>query len=306
MMAAVSPGRPSLRRRVTLILTVLVVVVGGSVGGSGSPAHAQSSPTSYVALGDSFTAGPLIPDQIANPIGCLRSDSNYPHNLAPFGQQAFRDVSCSGARTTHMFNPQSVTGGPNPPQLNAVDTNTQLVTLGVGGNDIGFSEIIQECATINPFGTPCQDRFNPGGNDEISRRIAETAPRVGDVLAAISARAPDADVFVIGYIAILPSSGFGCWPSMPIAWRDVPYLRAKQLELNAMLANQAAAHGATYVDVYTPSIGHNACTSSGTRWVEPIIPANAAAPVHPNARGMAGVAGVIHATVAQTVEAAAG
>ena len=61
----------------------------------------------------------------------------------------------------------------------------------------------------------------------------------------------------------------------------------------AMLASQAAAHGATYVDVYTPSIGRDACRSSSVRWVEPIIPGNAAAPVHPNARGMAGMAAVI-------------
>lgn len=125
------------------------------------------------------------------------------------------------------------------------------------------------------------------------------------MLDEISARAPDAGVLVVGYIAILPNSGFGCWPSMPIAFRDVPYLRAKHIELNAMLETQAAAHGASYVDVYTPSIGHDACTSLGTRWVEPIIPGNLAAPVHPNARGMAAVADVVAASVTAVAEAPA-
>jgi hypothetical protein len=60
-----------------------------------------------------------------------------------------------------------------------------------------------------------------------------------------------------------------------------------------MLAQQAAGNGAVYVDVYTPSIGRDACLGSGTRWVEPLIPGNAAAPVHPNARGMDGMAAVL-------------
>ena len=73
----------------------------------------------------------------------------------------------------------------------------------------------------------------------------------------------------------------------------MPYLRNTHKALNAMLAQQAAANGAVYVDVYTPSIGRDACRGSGTRWVEPLIPGNAAAPVHPNARGMDGTAAVV-------------
>ena len=74
---------------------------------------------------------------------------------------------------------------------------------------------------------------------------------------------------------------------------DVVYLRAKQRELNAMLAAQAAAAGAGLIDWYTAAIGRDACRSSGTRWVEPIVPGNAAAPVHPNRRGMTGAAGLV-------------
>jgi hypothetical protein len=116
------------------------------------------------------------------------------------------------------------------------------------------------------------------------------------VLDAVHARSPQARVLVVGYPAIMPDTGSGCWPSMPIAFNDVAYLRAKEKELNAMLAAQAAAHGATYVDTYTPSIGHDVCTSSSVRWVEPIIPGNTAAPVHPNARGMAGMAAAVAVT----------
>ena len=100
-------------------------------------------------------------------------------------------------------------------------------------------------------------------------------------------------MFVVNYAAILPETGSGCWPQVPIAFTDVPYLRGVEKNLNAMLAQQAAANGARIVDDYTASIGRDACKSSSTRWVEPLVPANAAAPFHPNARGEAGIATVV-------------
>ncbi|MGH9187837.1 MAG: SGNH/GDSL hydrolase family protein [Acidimicrobiales bacterium] len=278
------------RRLVAAAITLITVAtVAGQVPGSATAAPGDV----YVALGDSYTAGPLIPNQI-EPYGCLKSDHDYPHVAAPIVQATtLRDVSCSGATTDHMFQTQNVWPAPNPPQLDAVDGATTVVTLGIGGNDIGFSDIVQECVTWNPFATPCRNRYLAGGVDQISQRIAAAAPKVASVLAAIHTRAPQADVFVVGYPAILPDTGYGCWPRLPIGWGDVPYLRAKEKELNTMLANQAAAGTASYVNTYTPSIGHDACASSGTRWVEPIIPANPAAPVHPNGRGMTAIGGIV-------------
>jgi lysophospholipase L1-like esterase len=267
-------------------------------GGTGAAAHrsAASGPAEYVALGDSFTAGPLIPNQLADPLGCLRSNHDYPHvvaaALAP-APTAFRDVSCSGADTGDMTEPQGVTPGPNPPQLDALSPSTSLVTLGIGGNDIGFSEVITSCVTLAPWETPCRDTYTAGGVDELSRRIAGAAPEVAGVLADIRTRSPQARVLVVGYPAIVPDSGPGCWPTLPFGWQDVSYLRAKHKELNAMLAAEAAAAGATYVDTYTPSIGRDACASPLRRWVEPLVPATAAAPVHPNARGMRGQAAAV-------------
>jgi hypothetical protein len=104
-------------------------------------------------------------------------------------------------------------------------------------------------------------------------------------------------VYVLGYPAILPNSGGGCWPKMPITSSDVGYLRTKEQQLNAMIAAQAAARGAKYVDVYTPSIGHDACSDRDTRWIEPVIPTHLAAPVHPNATGEQGMARAVRAAM---------
>jgi lysophospholipase L1-like esterase len=270
------------RTTVVVVVSLLLLAV--------APGAAQAQ---WVGLGDSFAAGPLIPNQSLSPLGCLRSDRNFAR-LAANGAP-LTDVSCSGARTTHMTAPQSTSAGTNPPQFNALKASVKVVTLQIGGNDIGFTEILQNCVTYNPFTRPCQNRYNSGGNDQIAARIRDTAPKVDAVIDQIKALAPSAQVLVVNYAAILPETGSGCWPQVPLAYADVPYLRAKQKELNAMLAAQAAANRVELVDDYTASIGRDACRSSGTRWVEPLVPGNAAAPFHPNARGMAGIAPLVAA-----------
>ena len=119
------------------------------------------------------------------------------------------------------------------------------------------------------------------GRDEISERIQATAPKVAAVIQGIHQRSPRARVIVVNYAAILPDEGPGCWPQMPVTDGDVPYVRAKEKELNAMLAAQAAANGAELLDWYTASIGHDACKLPVIRWVEPVVPVNAAAPRPP-------------------------
>jgi GDSL-like Lipase/Acylhydrolase family len=246
----------------------------------------------YVALGDSYAAGPVIPNQIA-PLGCLKSDHNYAHLAAPTIGLPLKDATCSGATTEDMTESQSTELGSVPPQFDSLSAETTRVSLTIGGNDIGFSDIALDCVTLNPFSTPCKDKYTAGGKDQISERIAATAPKVDAVLDGIKARSPSAKVFVVNYAAIFPETGFGCWPQMPIGFGDVPYLRAKQKELNAMLATQAAANGATLVNWYNASIGHDACKGSSTRWVEPVVPTNPAAPIHPNLAGMTGAAAIL-------------
>jgi lysophospholipase L1-like esterase len=251
----------------------------------------------YTALGDSYAAGPLIPNPLL-PLGCLKSDRNYPHVAAPSIGLTLRDATCSGAETTDMTNPQNVDpDGPNPPQLNSLDAGTTVVSLTIGGNDIGFSEVAEGCITVNPFSHPCIDKYNAGGVDQLKARIEATAPKVAAVLQGIHSRAPAAKIYVVNYPAIFPETGFGCWPQMPLGFQDVPYLRATEQRLNSMLATQAAAGGATLVNWYQASIGHDACKGTSTRWVEPLVPTTLAAPIHPNKAGMAGGAAALVAAV---------
>jgi GDSL-like Lipase/Acylhydrolase family len=268
-----------------LLLALVTLAVFGVLAASACAA-------SYVSLGDSYVAGPFIPNPVL-PLGCLKSDHNYPHLAAP-SIGPLTDPSCSGAKTDDMENPQSIEiDGPNPPQFNSLKSSTEVVSLTIGGNDIGFSEIAQSCITLNPFSSPCKDKYDSGGKDQIAERIAATAPKVAAVLQGIHARSPGARVYLVNYPAIFPETGNGCWPQMPISFSDAPYLRAKEQELNAMLASQASANGAKLVSWYQVSIGHDACKSSSVRWVEPLVPNNPAAPIHPNQRGMEGAASAL-------------
>ncbi len=270
---------------------VLAVVVPGTASAGGP---------SYVALGDSYTSGPLIPDQTGSPVGCLRSTHDYPALVAKaLGAASFKNVSCQGATTANMTQPQSVPLGTNPPQLNALSASTNLVTLGISGNDIGFIGIIEKCATLsisNPFGSPCKNYYTSGGTDRLKQAIDQTAPKVAAVLRAIHQRAPRAKVLVVGYPVILPNSGDGCWPVVPFAYGDVPYLRGVEQELNQMLATQATANGAVYVNTYTDSIGHDVCQPPWRQWVMGLVPTAPAAPFHPDAAGEAAMARRVVAT----------
>lgn len=103
-----------------------------------------------------------------------------------------------------------------------------MVSLTIGGNDIGFSEVAESCVTANPFSHPCLDKYNAGGVDQLKARIEATAPKVAAVLQGIHTRSPLAKISVLNYPAIFPESGYGCWPQMPIGFLDVPYLRSTE------------------------------------------------------------------------------
>src|ERR1700742_3490364 len=201
-------------RRGAIALVAVVIAVFGVIGA------AAANAATYTALGDSYAAGPLIPNQSLNPLGCFRSDHNYAHLAAAAKGLTLTDVSCSGATTNDMTEAQNVEPGPNPPQFNGLTESTGIVSVTIGGNDIGFTEIIENCITYNPFSTPCKNQYDSGGHDQLAERIENAAPKVAAVLQGIHARSPKARVFVVNYPDILPT-GSGRWPSGAPAFSDV-------------------------------------------------------------------------------------
>ena len=216
-MAELTSGFAFGRRWLLAIAVAAIALLAGAVTASAARAD------NYVSLGDSYAAGPFIPNPIP-PLGCLKSDHNYPHLAAPLIGLPLRDPSCSGATTDDMTQPQDVSpDGPNPPQFNSLDAATTVVSLNIGGNDIGFAEIAESCITFNPFSHPCKDRYDSNGDDQIHDRIVAAAPKVAAVLKGIHARARRAKIYVLNYPAIFPETGNGCWPQEPIGARNQPF-----------------------------------------------------------------------------------
>jgi lysophospholipase L1-like esterase len=284
----------SLRPRIRVSAVAVAVALVAAVAPA-TPADAD--PRSYVALGDSYAAGPLIP-AMEQPWGCLRSTNNYPKLLAKRLGLTLKDATCSGAQTGDMTHPQGVSPAPNPAQFDRLDAGTVLVTLQIGGNDIGFGSIAQACGQAAVQQQPCRSQFTDAdGSDELQRRIDETAPKIAAVIRGIRERSPSAVIYVLGYPSIFRIGAVASCPAMGVGEGDAQYLRGVQEALNGMIAETAGAEGATYVDVYAPSAGKTACDLPVLRWVEPLVPVNAAAPIHPNLNGMLGISDLLERVV---------
>lgn len=267
--------------RTTTFIAIMVAALGSATAGTAGAATTGN----YVALGDSAAAGPLVlPPDLSSP-GCIRSLADYPHVAAKRLGVPLKDVTCSGATTADMTAPQQTSAGAVPPQLDALGANTRVVSLTIGGNDVGLVGAATSCINLLPGINPdCVDRYTAGGHDQLAEKIAAFEPTWGALLDAIHAHAPNAEVYVAGYGTYLPHNG--CWPIAPLTPRDANYIQGSIDKTNAALARQAAAHDAHYVDVRTHSIGHDVCKLPGVKWFESIIPTSVAAPLHPNADGM--------------------
>lgn len=304
---------PLARTGIGVALACGVLVTAVSVGRNSDSHPEKQAPTRgpYVALGDSYTSGPKIPPQTGNPPGCDRSGRNYPSLVArELGIKAgdFRDVSCSGATTADLTAPQATDHGTNPAQLSALSAGTKLVTLGIGGNDIGFSSLVTTCVTTGTLYRladrftdvsdkgPCEKRYTSTGTDKTEQKVHTAGDQLTRALKQIKNRAPQARIYVVGYPSILPATGTDCGDALPLAPDDVRFLRDTEKQLNTMLRQRAQTAGATYVDTFAPSAKHSACSPASTRWIEPLRPSSPAAVVHPNERGQRGMAtAVLHA-----------
>lgn len=278
-------GREGRRGLVRLLAPLMAAAaLAATVVVAGVAAPASAAPLNYVALGDSYTAGAgILPlSSTISPL-CLQTTLNYPHLIAHADGFDLQDVSCSGATSGDMTSSQYPGVAP---QFDALSGSTSVVTVGIGGNDNDlFVGALVDCGVTDildflNIGSPCKDIYgNTFAND-----VSGDASTVGGVLQGVHARSPQAQVFVVGYPDLLPQSGH-CYPTMPLTTGDTAYLNGIEEDLNSMLQSEASAFGATFVNTFTPSIGHDACKSSSVRWINPIIASGGGISVHPNPTG---------------------
>ena len=295
-----------MRRLATLLVVALLGISGcgtdgATTGSDGSPGGSAPSATTirrYVALGDSYTAAPYVYlTDVAN--GCLRSNGNYPALLAQrLGVAKHVDVSCSGATSKDLFGRQGTFQQQTvPPQLAAVTRDTDLVTVGIGGNDFGlFGSLVGTCPISGPQGRIFAPRDGVRCGQVDLRRASADVRRIGALitrdLRAIHRKAPDATVVLVGYPRILDPL-HSCPKVLPVARRDTIALDAVTRSLSLQMKAAAARTGSVFVDLYAASKGHDVCAGKDA-WVNGVrTDTGRAAALHPFAEEQRAAAGLI-------------
>lgn len=254
--------------------------------GFASAATAQPSVESYVALGDSFVASPELSLEAVSDT-CLRSDLNYPSLVADtLGVTDFTDASCAGAVSGNFDGsvPSRLGGTAVAPQYDALRPDTDLVTVGIGGNDIGLVELAVSCINIAPAPAPdAATCAKPADQDAVGASIDEFAPTYATIVEEIRERSPQARIVFVGYPTGIRDNG--CFPTQQIWPEDATYLQAKIDQLNTVMEREVTAAGAEYLDLRPSTIEHDACAEPEIRWLEGIIPVTPALPLHPNVAG---------------------
>ncbi|MFD0856768.1 SGNH/GDSL hydrolase family protein [Actinomadura adrarensis] len=238
-------------------ITAGMVAVGG-------PAAAAA--VNYVALGDSYSSGTGAGSYDAGN-NCQRSANAYPRLWAASrSPDSFSFVACAGATTS------SVSSG----QLSALGSSTTLVSITVGGNDAGFSTVMQTCV------------LQSVANCETAVRNAETfmqntlPGRLDSLYDSIRGRAPSASVVVLGYPRLYTQSTSGC---VGIGETKRRALNRAADTLNTSIAKEVAEAGFTFSDVRDEFAGHELCSGDG--WLNSVTwPLGDS--YHPTARGHSG------------------
>jgi lysophospholipase L1-like esterase len=252
----------------------------------------------YVALGSSMAAGPGIQPRAAGaPRWSGRSARNYAHlvagrlNLEPGVD--FVDVTFSGATTAHVLTDHQ---HGRPPQITALDGTEGLVTVTIGGNDVGYVPLLM--AASLPRAARCLPLL--GGRiselldrDTRDRALAAVFDSLCAVGHALQRRAPDARIFFVDYLTILPSADA---PAPPLSEGDADLGRHVAATLERLTADAAAATGCEVVRAAAASRQHHAWsaepwTTTPTRYGLPLL--GRPAPLHPNGPGMRAVADLV-------------
>ena len=256
------------RSRLALFTSsILLAVVAALMGATTAQASQQAVTGGYVALGDSYSSGVGAGGYLSSSGDCKRSTRAYPYLWnAAHSPSSFTFAACSGARTDEVL----------ANQLGGLDSSTGLVSITVGGNDAGFADVMTTCVLQSD--SSCLSRI-----DTAKAYVDSTLPgKLDTVYSAITAKAPNARVVVIGYprFYMLGTTCLGLSQTKRQAINDAAD------HLDAALAKRAADHGFAFGDVRGTFSGHELC--SGSSWLHSVNWLDVGESYHPTADGYSG------------------
>lgn len=245
-------------------------------------APTQTPPTyNYVALGDSYAALGSVSAAVTGPEMCQRSADNYPARLLSEARITGQDVSCAGAVTEDVLSAGGV-----PAQLDTLTTDTDLVTLSIGGNDIGFGDIVG--CFFQSMNSGRTSNCVEAGTGPTSDRLGELPDRLDLIHREIEERTDGARVIVTGYLPMI-ATGDDCTELTSISPADREWVIDLTGELNRVVGEAAERNGAEMV-LPADAGQHTGCVPPEQRWVDFFGSATGAYPMHPTAAGQAAMA----------------
>ncbi len=265
--------RSASSRRLLAALAAAVIACAGLVSAPAAVADPAGDTPSYVALGDSYSSGVGAGTYLADSGACRRSSLAWPALLAARSGATLTFAACGGATVPDVV----------ATQLSALNADTDVVTLSIGGNDAGFSPVLGACLPTGPTDTCLQASRG-------ARRFAiEKLPTLlHDLYRQIRERAPYARVTVVGYPRLF--NGVQCPAVAGIEPMEQWSLNITGEVLNAIVAWQAWSAGFRYLSARPAFEGHAVC--DGVPYLNGLV-ASPGDSFHPNPAGYAAYADVI-------------
>jgi hypothetical protein len=288
--------------------TPLYLVVGPSVSGSQPPYAPPAPPARIGAWGDSFVSGEGAPDPALGYLlgtdqadnKCHRSAKSYAALIGAQLKMGLDFHACSGAVVQDFYAPfSSYHNGQNPgevAQLDTVSSQDTIGFLGIGGNNMGFAEIMTYCATRVAYQPSCERTYGAS----VAQKLANmsTSPIIEQLYRDVLARmAPGAKLYVVGYPRIFPvTPPASCLtgiqlPTAPTFVRsDMAWINNQITNLNTInMKAVGKVLGAKFIDVTDAFAGHELCNGKNPEWLHrgSVLPAEKPESFHPNYAGHA-------------------
>ena len=246
-----------------------VSIAAFALAGLVASAPAQAAVVNYVALGDSYSSGVGAGGETGS---CSRSPNAYPQLWANgHSPTSFAFVACSGAKTTDV----------SANQISALSSSTTLVSITIGGNDLGFSRIMIDCNLYSD--STCVNEINAAENTARTQ-----LPGWLDTLyTKIRSRAPYAKVVVLSYPRFYDLSASWYCPGLSYTKRSKINEGANVLD-GVIKTEVAKYSGFSFADVRSAFANDHEICDYGHEWLHSVDWSNLGDSYHPKASGQAG------------------
>ncbi|WP_028063967.1 SGNH/GDSL hydrolase family protein [Solirubrobacter soli] len=248
-----------------------------------------------LALGDSYSsgegAGQYEPSSDTSGNSCHRSVNAWPRLVARERHiTAMPSLACSGARLSDVLHGRpSGQSERRVSQLSRIGGAPDIITISIGGNDLGFAEVLKSCIATN-----CVRKYAQPSGDVLDRRIEQLALALPDAYRAIQAAAPGARIVVVDYPRLFPEGKPNCAAAKTITVAEGDYLNEKVERADVAILGAARQAGVSAVDV-SRALAGGELSCSGRQFLNRVNPQLKvlSGSFHPNADGQEQIADAV-------------